>query len=59
MGSDRLMRVMAKQAIISSIKLPDGKYTQTGEDTLKELFRFDEWGQQNVDVCVYITNRGD
>jgi hypothetical protein len=35
------MKVMAKQATIkvSTIKLPDGKYTQTGKETLKELFR--------------------
>jgi hypothetical protein len=68
------MRVMAKQATnqVSTIKLPDGKHTQTGKETLKELFRVhfpdsklidddsdDERGQQNLDACKYITNRGD
>jgi hypothetical protein len=40
-GSARLMKVMAKQATnkVSTIKLPDGKHTQTGKETLKELFR--------------------
>jgi predicted Mrr-cat superfamily restriction endonuclease len=40
-GSARLMKVMAKQATnkVSTIKLPDGKHTRTGKETLKELFR--------------------
>jgi hypothetical protein len=74
LGSARLMRVMAKQATsrVSTIKLPDGKHTQTGKETLKELFRVhfpdsklidddsgDGRGQQNLDACKYIANRGD
>jgi hypothetical protein len=37
-GSARLMRVMAKQANnqVSTIRLPDGKHTQTGKETLKK-----------------------
>jgi hypothetical protein len=31
------MKIMAKQ--MTTIKLPDGQYTQTGKGTLKELFR--------------------
>jgi hypothetical protein len=65
---------MAKQATnrVSNIKLPDGKHTQTGKETLKELFRVhfpdskltdddsdDGRGQQNLDACGHITNRGD
>jgi hypothetical protein len=32
---------MVKQAtnLVSTIKLPDGKHSQTGTETLKELFR--------------------
>jgi hypothetical protein len=64
---------MAKQATnkVSTIKLPDGQYTQTEKETLKELFRIhfpdsmliddssDGQGQQNLDVCERKTNRGD
>jgi hypothetical protein len=34
-------KIMAKQATneVSTIKLPDGQHTQTGKETLKELFR--------------------
>jgi hypothetical protein len=73
-SSVRLMRVMAKQATnqVSTIKVPDGKHTQTGKETLKELFRVhfpdskltdddsgDGRGQQNLDACKYIANRGE
>jgi hypothetical protein len=64
---------MAKQATnkISTIKLPVGQHTQTGKETLKELFRVhfldskvtddsgDGQGQQNLGICECITNRGD
>jgi hypothetical protein len=64
-GSARLVKIMVKQATnrVSTIKLPDGQYTQTGEGTLKELIRghfpdskvtddsSDGQGQQNLDVC--------
>jgi hypothetical protein len=35
-GGARLMMIMAKQATnkVSTIKLPDGQYTQTGKETL-------------------------
>jgi hypothetical protein len=64
------MKVMAKQATnqVSTIKLPDGKHTQTGKETQNELFRvhfpdsklidddFDVGrGQQNLDACGHIT----
>jgi hypothetical protein len=73
-GSARLMKVMAKQATnkVSAIKLPDGKHNQTGKETLKKLFRvhfpdsklIDDdsdvgRGQQHLDACGHITNRGD
>jgi hypothetical protein len=68
-----LMKIMAKQATnkVSTIKLPDGQHTQTGKETLKELFRVhfpdskviddsgDGQGQQNLGICKCITNRGD
>jgi hypothetical protein len=40
-SSARLIRVMAKQVTnrVGTIKLPDGHYTWTGRDTLKELSR--------------------
>jgi hypothetical protein len=56
---------------VSTIKIPDGQYTQTGKETLKEYFRFhfldskliddsdDGQGQQNLGICGCITNRGD
>jgi hypothetical protein len=67
---------MAKQALnrvttITTIKLPDGQYTQTGKGTLKELFRVrfpdsklvgdsdDGQGQQKLGICGSITNRVD
>jgi hypothetical protein len=67
------MKIMAKQATnkVSTIKLPDGQYTQNGKGTLKKLFRVhfsdskpiddsgDGQGQQNLGVCGHITNRGD
>jgi hypothetical protein len=72
-GSARLMKVMAKQATnqVSTIKLPDGKHTQTRKETLKELFRVhfpesmltddsgDGRGQQNQGACGHKTNRED
>jgi hypothetical protein len=68
------MRVMAKQATnqVSTIKLPDGKHTQTGKETLKELFRVhfpdsklidddssNGQGQQDLNTCKYTANRED
>jgi hypothetical protein len=40
-GSDRLKRIMSKQAInrVSTIKLHGGQYMQTGRETLKEPLR--------------------
>jgi hypothetical protein len=40
LGNFRLMKVMAKELTnrVRTIKLGDGQYTQTGEETLKELF---------------------
>jgi hypothetical protein len=73
-GSVRLMKVVTKQATsrVSTFKLPDGQHTQTGRETLKELFRVhfpDSWlindsgngqGQLNLDICRRRTNsRGD
>jgi hypothetical protein len=72
-GSARLMKIMAKQATnrVSTIKLPDGQCTQTGKETLEELFRvhfpesvliddsIDGQGQQNLDACRSRMNRGD
>jgi hypothetical protein len=72
-GSARLMKIMAKQATnrVSTIKPPDGQCTQTGKETLEELFRVhfpesvliddstDGQEQQNLDVCRRRTNRGD
>jgi hypothetical protein len=71
-GSARLMKVMVKQATnkVSTIKLPDGKHTHTGNGTLKELFRVHfpdskltddsgDRGQQNLGACGHITNGGD
>jgi hypothetical protein len=53
------MKIMAKQATnrVSTIKLPDGQYTQTEKETLKELFRVhfphsnEGQGQQNLDIA--------
>jgi hypothetical protein len=73
LGSARLMNNMAEQATnkVSTIKLPDGQYTQTGKRTLKELFRvhfpdsklIDDLGERqrlkNLGVCRHIMNRGD
>jgi hypothetical protein len=68
------MRIMAKQGTnkVSTVKLPNGQQTETGEGTLEELFRVqfpdseliddscdDGQGQQNLDICECITNRGD
>jgi hypothetical protein len=67
------MKIMAKWVTnrVSTIKLPDGQCTQTGGETLKELFKVhfpgsmliddssDGLGQQNLDVCRHRTNRGD
>jgi hypothetical protein len=40
-GSARLMKMMSKQAAnkVSTIRLPDRQFTQTGKETLSELFR--------------------
>jgi hypothetical protein len=67
------MKIMAKQGTnkVSTVKLPDGQHTQTGKETLKELFRVhfldskliddsgDGQGLQNLGICECITNRGD
>jgi hypothetical protein len=68
------MRIMAKQATnrVSTVKLPDCQHTQTGKETLKDLFRVhfpdskliddsydDGQGQQNLGKCECITNRAD
>jgi hypothetical protein len=68
------MKIMAKQTTnkVSTIKLPNGQHTQTGKETLKELFRVhfpdskltddlydDEEDQQNLGICQCIMNRGD
>ena len=67
------MRIMAKQATnkVSTIKLPNGQYTQTGRETLNELFRvhfpdsklindLDKGqGQQNPGTCKSRMNRAD
>jgi hypothetical protein len=66
------MKIMAKQATnkVSTIKLPNGQHTQSGKETLKELFRVhfpdskliddsDGQDQQNLGVCERIMNRGD
>jgi hypothetical protein len=59
-------------SIVSTVKLPNGQQTETGEGTLKELFRVhfpdseliddscdDEQGHQNLGICERIMNRGD
>jgi hypothetical protein len=67
------MKIMAKQATnkVSTIKLHDCQYTQTGKETLTQLSRFhfpvskfidysgDGQGQQNLGICERITNRDD
>jgi hypothetical protein len=66
------MKIMAKQATnkVSIIKLPNGQHTETGKETLRELFRVhlpdsklidsgDGQDQQNLGICERITNRGD
>jgi hypothetical protein len=73
-GSARLVRIMAKQATsrVSTVKRPNGQQTEKGKETLKELFRvhfpdskliddsYDNGqGQQNLDICECIMNRGD
>jgi hypothetical protein len=65
---------MAKQATnkVSTIKLPNGQFTQMGRDTLKELVRVhfpdsklidesydDGQGQVNLGICGRIKYRGD
>jgi hypothetical protein len=65
------MKIMAKQATnkVSTIKLPDGQYTETRKETLKELFTVYllssmltddsnyKQGQQNLDVSRSTKNR--
>jgi hypothetical protein len=72
-GGTRLMMIMVQQTTnkVSTIKLPDCQHTQTGKETLKELFSFhvpdsklidesgDGQGQQNQGICGSITSRGD
>jgi hypothetical protein len=67
------MKIMAKQATnkVSNIKLSNCQHTQTGKETLKELFRVhfpdskliddseDGQDQQNLYVCECIMKRGD
>jgi hypothetical protein len=65
---------MAKQATsrVSTVKRPNGQQTDTGKETLKELFRvhfpdskliddvYDNGqGQQNLGICKRIMNRED
>jgi hypothetical protein len=64
---------MAKQATnkVSTIKLPNGQHSQTGKETLEELFRvhfpdskwIDDLGdgqdQQNLGICGCRMDRGD
>jgi hypothetical protein len=40
-GSARLMKIMAKDVTnrVTTIKLPDGQWTQTGRETPKDLLR--------------------
>jgi hypothetical protein len=71
-GSVRLIKVMAKQTTnrVTTIKLPDGQYTQAGKGTLKELFRIhfpgskliedsdDGQGRQNLGICGRVMNMG-
>jgi hypothetical protein len=73
LASAKLMQIIAKQMTnrVSTIKLHDGQYTQTGKETPKELFRVhfpdskliedsdDRQGQQNLGICRHITNRED
>jgi hypothetical protein len=62
---------MAKQATsrVTSVQRPNGQQTETGKETLKELFRVPDkklidysydngQDQQNLDICERITNRG-
>jgi hypothetical protein len=72
-GGAGLMKIMAKQATnkVSTIKLRNGQHTQTGKETLEELFRVhfpdskriddsdDGQDQRNLGVCGCRTNRGD
>jgi hypothetical protein len=57
---------------VSTAKLPNSEQTKTGKETLKELFRVhfpdlkliddshdDGQGQQKLEICERITNRGD
>jgi hypothetical protein len=67
------MKVMAKQATkrVSTVNLSDGQYTQTGKETLKELFKVhfpdsrliddSAHGQEELNwgVCGSRMNRGD
>jgi hypothetical protein len=43
---------MAKQATnkVSTIKLPNGQFTQTGRDKMKELFRVHSPDSKRIDV---------
>jgi hypothetical protein len=56
---------MAKQATnkVSTIKLPDGKHTQTGKRTLKEMYRVhfpdSKLTDDSGEGCGHITNRGE
>jgi hypothetical protein len=73
-GSARLVRIMAKQATSreSTAKGPNGQQTETGKETMKELFRghfpasnliddsYDNvQSQQNLGICERKKNRGD
>jgi hypothetical protein len=68
------MRIMANQATkrVSTVKLPNGQHTETGKETLKEMFRIHfpdskltddsydkERAQHNLGICECIMNRGD
>jgi hypothetical protein len=72
-GSARLMKIMSKQATnkVSTIRLPNRQFTQTGKGTLSEVFRVhfpdslliddldNGQGQQNLDTSRGKTNMAD
>jgi hypothetical protein len=50
----RLTRIMASQSNnrVGSIKIPDGQYTQSGKETLRELYRIHFIGSAGVEVTL-------
>jgi hypothetical protein len=67
------MRIMARDSTnkVNSVKLLDGRNTQTGKGTLQELCRVhfpdsklidgsaDSWGQPDLDMHIHRVNRED